>query len=167
MKTCNHSLAGLSKDGWGLHFTIPAGKEDFYLDGNLWVDQDCTLYSVMPHMHLLGKKIKVTLTPPEGKAQTLVSIRDWDYNWQETYFFKQPLKVLAGTRFTVEAHYDNSAKNPNNPSQPPKKVGYGQQTTDEMCFVFLGVPSETPGRVKVRYVPRKIEPKKAPEKTKP
>ena len=32
-----------------------------------------TLHSVMPHMHMLGKKIKVTMTPPDGKPQTLLA----------------------------------------------------------------------------------------------
>jgi peroxiredoxin len=161
------TLAGLSKDGWGLYFSIPARNPDYILEGNAWVEQDCTVYSVMPHMHLLGKKIKVTLTPPEGKMQTLVAIRDWDYNWQETYVFKIPLKVKAGTRFTVSAHYDNSAKNPNNPNNPPRDVGYGQQTTDEMCFVFLGVTPDRPGRLRVRYTPPKKPVKKTEQKAKP
>jgi hypothetical protein len=159
-------LAGLSKDGWGLHFTIPARNADYRLEGDAWVQQDCTLYSVMPHMHLLGKKISVAVTPPGGKTQMLLAISDWDYNWQETYVFKQPLKVKAGTRFTVKAHYDNSARNPNNPFQPPRDVGYGQQTTDEMCFVFLGATPDKPGKVRVRYTPPK-EPKKLGDKGKP
>jgi hypothetical protein len=117
-------------------------------------------------MHLLGKKISVAMTPPGGKTQTLLAINDWDYNWQETYVLKQPLQVKAGTRFTVKARYDNSAKNPNNPFRPPRDVGYGNQTTDEMCFVFLGAASDKPGRLRVRYVPPK-ELKKPGDKGKP
>jgi hypothetical protein len=45
-------------------------------------------------MHLLGKEVKVTLTPPDGKPTTLVAIKDWDYNWQETYFFKEAITVF-------------------------------------------------------------------------
>ena len=53
-------------------------------------------YSVMPHMHMLGKEIKVTMTPPDGEAQTLIAIKDWDYNWQETYFLKEPIAGEGG-----------------------------------------------------------------------
>jgi peroxiredoxin/mono/diheme cytochrome c family protein len=159
-------IAGGDRGRRQFSFVIPAGAEDFKLTGNLWVDQDCTLYSVMPHMHMVGKKIRVTMTPPDGKAQTLVAITDWDYNWQETYMLKKPLKVKAGTRFAVEAVYDNSAKNPNNPFNPPQKVRFGEQTTNEMCFVFLGATSDTPGRIKVRYLPKKEE-KKADARAKP
>jgi hypothetical protein len=139
----------------GQFFFIPAGNADYKVKGTMWVGQDCTLHSVMPHMHMLGKEIKVTLTPPEGEAKTLVAIKDWDYNWQETYFFKEPIGVKAGTRFDVEAHYDNSANNPRNPFNPPRLAKFGEQTTDEMCFVFLGATSDQPGRIRSLREPPK------------
>jgi peroxiredoxin len=129
----------------GMFFTIPAGKEDFVLKGDAFASADCTLYTIMPHMHMIGRKIKVTMTPPDGPAKTLVSIDDWDYNWQETYIFRTPMRVKAGTRFEVEARYDNSVNNPNNPSSPPRTVTYGEQTTNEMCFIFLGGVADEPG----------------------
>jgi len=114
--------------------------------------QDCTLHSVMPHMHMLGKEVKVTITPPDGTAKTLIAIKDWDYNWQETYFLEQPLPLKAGTRLSVEAFYDNSEKNPNNPNNPPKLVIFGEQTDNEMLFVFLGATSEQKGRIRFRPI---------------
>jgi hypothetical protein len=106
-------------------------------------------------MHLLGKSIKVTMTPPDGPTQTLVAIDNWDYNWQETYVFKQPIPVKAGTRFDIEAVYDNSANNPNNPNNPPKLVTFGEQTTNEMCFGFIGATSDKPGRIRLRFEEKK------------
>jgi hypothetical protein len=123
----------------GNFFIIPANEEHFRVTGALQpIKQDILLHSVMPHMHLLGKEIKVTVTPPDGKPFTLVAIKEWDYNWQETYFLKEPIALKAGTKFEVEAYYDNSAKNPNNPFNPPRAVPFGEQTDNEMCFVFLG-----------------------------
>jgi hypothetical protein len=133
--------------------SIPAGKDNYKVEGSVWVDTDCDLHSVMPHMHMVGKKIKVTMTPPDGERQTLVAIDDWDYNWQETYFLDKPLKVKAGTRFDVEAYYNNTTSNPSNPNNPPKTVRFGEQTTDEMCFVFLGCTSD-------RAIRRRFEPLK-------
>lgn len=134
----------------GRFLFMPAGVNDFKVSGGIIVDQDCDLHSVMPHMHMLGKSIKVTMTPPGGQPTPLINIKEWDYNWQETYFFKEPLQVKAGTRFDVEARFDNSDKNPKNPSNPPKLVRFGEQTTDEMCFVFFSATSDKPGRVKFR-----------------
>jgi hypothetical protein len=54
--------------------------------------------------------------------------------------------VKAGTRFHVDAYYDNSAKNPRNPFDPPRRVTFGEQTFNEMCFVFMGGLSDSPGR---------------------
>jgi thiol-disulfide isomerase/thioredoxin len=134
----------------GRFLAIPAGDSSYAVKGAIEVEQDITLHSVMPHMHMLGRAIKVTLTPPAGEARTLIAIKDWDYNWQETYFLKEPIVVKAGTKLAVEAVYDNSDKNPMNPFHPPRPVRFGEQTDNEMCFVFLGAVSDSPGRIKVK-----------------
>ena len=77
-------------------------------------------------------------TFPDGTTKDLVVIKDWDFNWQETYQFKEPVKLPRGTKVRLESHYDNSATNPNNPSNPPKPVRWGEQTTDEMCLAMIG-----------------------------
>jgi len=125
---------------------IPAGKGDYKSKGSGIVNADCTIHSVMPHMHLLGKNVKVTLTTPEGSTRTLVKIDDWDYNWQETYWFKEPIDVKAGSRIEIEALFDNSEKNPNNPRHPPGLVFIGEQTTNEMLFGFLGATTTVKGQ---------------------
>ena len=130
----------------GRFVVIPAGNPKFKVTGSTTASQDCVLHSIMPHMHLLGRQIKVTMTPPKGEKQTLLDIESWDYNWQETYFLKQPLQIQKGTKVEVEAVYDNSEGNASNPNSPPKWVTFGEQTTNEMCFVFLGATSDGPGR---------------------
>jgi peroxiredoxin len=128
---------------------VPAGQQQFKVTGSLPpLAQDIVLHSVMPHMHMLGKEIKVTARPLEGPPQTLIAIKEWEYNWQETYFLKTPLLLKTGTKLEVEAIYDNSADNPNNPFSPPRPVRFGEQTDNEMCFVFLGATSDTPGRLR-------------------
>ncbi len=131
----------------GLFLSVPPNEENYRVRGSIWAAQDCTLYTVVPHMHLLGKKIKITMTPPDGPTTTLVSIDDWDFNWQEIYYLKEPLKVAARTRFDVEGVFDNSSKNPNNPFSPPRRVLVGESTTNEMCFGFLGATIAEPGPI--------------------
>ena len=134
-----HVIAGGKGSGpLRTFFTISPGDANFRLEGDMWATKDFTLLSVMPHMHMVGKEIAVTMTPPDGEEQTVLAIKQWDYNWQETYFLKQPLQVKAGTRFHVDARYDNSTANPRNPFNPPQRINFGEQTTNEMCFVFLG-----------------------------
>jgi Copper type II ascorbate-dependent monooxygenase, C-terminal domain len=122
----------------GLFDAVPAGNERFVVSGSSVATEDMTLYDVLPHMHMVGKEIKVTMTPPDGQTALLFYIKDWDFNWQETYVFKEPLQLKAGTRLDLEAIYDNSTKNPNNPFKPPRTVTYGDQTFNEMCSVYLG-----------------------------
>ena len=126
---------------------IPANNGHYKVHGAIEVMQDCTLYDVMPHMHMLGREIKVTVAPPDGEPFTLIAIKDWDYNWQETYFLKEPMFLKKGTKLSVDAVYDNSDKNPSNPFSPPQWVFPGEQTTNEMCFIFIGATSDTPGRI--------------------
>jgi hypothetical protein len=152
----------------GQFLYIPAGNERFRVRGALEVDQDCLLHSVMPHMHMLGREVKVTLTPPGGRPATLVAIKDWDYNWQEIYFLKESIPLKAGTKIALEAVYDNSARNPNNPFRPPRFVIFGEETTDEMCFVFLGATADTPGRIRYhREGSRPARPKEPAAPAKP
>jgi hypothetical protein len=63
----------------GLLAYIAAGADNHKVRGTVWAAQDCTLYTVTPHMHMIGRKIKVTMTPPGGKAVTLIGIDDWDF----------------------------------------------------------------------------------------
>ena len=143
----NHAIVGgEGKGAFREFFRIPAGAKSHKLTGTLWATQDCELFTITPHMHLLGKSIKVTMTTPDNKTQTVIDIEDWDYNWQETYLFETPLKVKKGTRFDSVAIYDNSSSNPHNPNHPPRDVTLGEQTTDEMCFVFFGGASNRKGR---------------------
>ena len=132
--------------------TIPAGASEYKTHGTVYAHNEALLHSAMPHMHLLGKTVKITMQQPGQDAVTLVDIRDWDYNWQETYWFKEPIKIAKGTRFDVEAVYDNSDRNPNNPSSPPKTVIVGEQTTNEMLFGFLGLTA-TNGPIIIRPQP--------------
>lgn len=117
---------------------IPAGDANYTVQGfPMNIPSDATILGVMPHMHLLGKEMTVTATLPDSTTKTLVHVPNYDFNWQTTYMYKEPVKVAQGTRLGLTAHYDNSTSNPRNPNSPPKKVGWGEQTTDEMCLAFV------------------------------
>jgi peroxiredoxin/mono/diheme cytochrome c family protein len=116
---------------------IPPGAEEHKMTAIWPVLEDVTAFDVMPHMHLIGRTVSMVAVFKDGTTKDLVVIKDWDFNWQETYQFKEPIKLPRGTRVKLEARYDNSANNPNNPSNPPRPVRWGEQTTDEMCVGFV------------------------------
>jgi len=105
---------------------------------------DVRLLNIMPHMHLLGKDMKVTATLPDGTQQNLVWIKEWDYRWQDSYRFKEPLFLPAGTKLELVAHFDNSAGNPRNPNSPPRRVRFGEHTTDEMASAIIEYVATSP-----------------------
>jgi|CXWL01.1.fsa_nt_gi hypothetical protein len=102
------------------------------------VPADVTVYNAMPHMHLLAKSMKAEVEFPDGTKKPMVYVEDWDFNWQMSYMFKEPMKIPKGSTIRITSVYDNSASNPNNPSNPPKNVFWGEQTTDEMMLLICG-----------------------------
>ncbi len=90
-------------------------------------------------MHMLGRDMRMTVTFPDGRDRDLIRIDDWDFGWQNTYYFEEPLVLPKGTVLKVVAHYDNSEGNPRNPNHPPRPVRWGEATTDEMCIGFIAL----------------------------
>ena len=99
-------------------------------------------------MHYIGKEMKVVAESPDGRPIPLIWIKDWDFNWQGQYQYKEPVNLPKGTVIKLDAFYDNSADNPRNPSKPPKRVHWGEQTTDEMCLCGIKVVTDTPADLK-------------------
>lgn len=116
---------------------IPAGDSNYVVHASLPVKFNATVYRVTPHMHLLGKDMKVTATLPDGTVIPMVHVQNWDFNWQTGYDFKTPFHLPPGSKIDLEARYDNSSDNPLNPNNPPRLVTWGEQTTDEMCIAFI------------------------------
>jgi hypothetical protein len=116
---------------------IPAGDDHYTRTIHITLPFPVAVDGITPHMHLLGREMKATATEPDSAVVPLIWIKDWDFRWQDQYRFKEPIRLPAGTKVDVEAVYDNSAANPANPSSPPKRVRFGEQTTDEMCICFV------------------------------
>ena len=121
---------------------IAAGTKDYLRSTSYTLPRDVIMVGVVPHMHLLGKAMKVTATLPDKTEKTLIDIKNWNYNWQDEYYYERPFKLPEGTRLDVEAVFDNSADNPSNPSSPPKRVTWGDGTKDEMLFCFFLLSAE-------------------------
>ncbi|TAH19902.1 MAG: hypothetical protein EAZ08_07515 [Cytophagales bacterium] len=118
-------------------FFLPANtKSTFYMSSGA-IDKDMSLLSIQPHAHVLGKSFKAFAITPDGDMIPLIKIDNWDFNWQTTYQFKTLTHVPKGSVIMVEGTYDNTAGNPENPNRPPKGVGYGWRTVDEMMNLII------------------------------
>lgn len=103
------------------------------------VEEDISVFSVWPHMHFLGKSFKGYALSENGEAIPLVKIPDWDFRWQEIYYFNKFQRIPAGSTIIVEAAFDNTSSNINNPFNPPRLVvSQGNMaTTDEMLTMMM------------------------------
>ncbi len=116
---------------------IPAGQSDYQLEDEYVVPAAVRLLALLPHAHYLGREMRVTAAFPNGKTQSLLFIRQWDLNWQGEYRYREPVFLPQGTKVTMRYTYDNSTNNIRNPHQPPRRVQYGVQATDEMGELWL------------------------------
>lgn len=107
------------------------------------IPSDMSVLTINPHMHLLGQKLKAYAISLENDTIPLIRINRWDFRWQYFYTFPKMVKLSAGTTIVVEATFDNTSDNKNNPYNPPRQVserydgdGALMRTTDEM-FQFI------------------------------
>ena len=70
------------------NFVLPAGSSDTRVDAELTLKEDMTIWSVLPHTHMRGKKWEVTAIYPDGRSEIILNVPKYDFNWQTDYVFK-------------------------------------------------------------------------------
>lgn len=100
------------------------------------VPRETTLLAFFPHMHLRGKAFRYEAILPGGDTRVLLDIPRYDFNWQLSYRFAEPVTLPAGSTLRATAWYDNSDQNPANPD-PTRTVPWGPQTYDEMMIGYV------------------------------
>lgn len=116
---------------------IPPGASAHPVVASRTLPCDASGVGMFSHMHLRGKDMTFVALPPDGEPETLLSIPNYSYAWQQNYRWQPDTKRFPkGTRIEVTAHYDNSSFNPFNPD-PKVTVKNGPQTFNEMMFGFF------------------------------
>jgi len=116
---------------------IPAGARAHTITDAFVLPVDVDLLAIQPHAHNLARRMEATATLPDGSIRPLIAISDWDFRWQDVYRYARPLALPKGTTIAMKYTYDNSADNVRNPHRPPRRVVWGQNTTDEMGDLWL------------------------------
>lgn len=129
--------------GWVLGgMRIPAGETDYV---HRWQGRPFDLlggaaqdiFAVDLHMHTLAISGSIGIVHADGSSEPLLDIPDWAFEWQETYRFREPVRLAADDQLWVECHYDNSAEHQlvvDGERLTPRDVNWGERTTDEMCL---------------------------------
>jgi peroxiredoxin len=95
------------------------------------------LLAVSPHMHLRGKSFEV-FAKRGGLRETILKVPHYDFNWQHTYEYREPIALTAIDGISIAATFDNSESNPFNPN-PEEFVMWGDQTWEEMALGYFDV----------------------------
>jgi thiol-disulfide isomerase/thioredoxin len=114
-----------------IRLQIPPRQDNVRINAEYGFGRDMRIVSVLPHMHLRGKAFRIEAVDRDGKRELVLDVPRYDFNWQNTYVFAEPLRMREGSMLQCVATYDNSENNPANPD-PAKSVKWGDQTWEEM-----------------------------------
>tara|TARA_B110000444_G_C18839796_1_gene598145 strand:+ start:125 stop:1972 length:1848 start_codon:yes stop_codon:yes gene_type:complete len=114
---------------------IPAQAKDHEMQLVTVVPEDAELYSLMPHMHFRGKRMKFTAQYPDGSEELMLSVPAYSFNWQLAHALEEPLAIPAGTKIIATGAFDNSSQNTFNPD-PNVEINWGEQSWKEMFMGF-------------------------------
>ena len=129
--------------GTGARIDIAPGDPSYTIDESFTLPAAIELYGLTPHAHYIGKEFKSWAELPDGSEVPLIWIKDWDFAWQDMYVYEEPVRLPAGATIRSSIRYDNSAENPRNPSNPPKRVRWGRGSEDEMgSIIYMALPAD-------------------------
>jgi peroxiredoxin len=122
-----------------IQFAIPPGDSNHVVTATSQpTEQELTLLSLSPHMHLRGKAFRYDLVLPDGQRETLLDVPGYDFNWQTRYVLAEPRTLPAGSVIHCRAAFDNSEDNLANPNATAT-VRWGDQSWDEMMLGYFDV----------------------------
>ena len=104
-----------------------------YSGGMLRQNEAFTIHDVNFHMHQLGVSGSLEIIRASGEEECLLGINDWDFNWQLSYRFKDPIEFNPGDKLRLTCTWDNTAANQPT-GEPPRDLNWGDGTYDEMCL---------------------------------
>jgi len=131
---------------------IPPFAENYELVGVTAYPVPVTIYQFQPHAHYRGKDFTYAVVYPDGREETLLSVPNYDHRWQLAYEPETPVKLPAGSKLVVTAHFDNSKMKMHNPA-PDKEVYFldMNQSWNEMFtpFIQLSFDEQNPAKSSV------------------
>lgn len=106
------------------------------------ITSNFTIIAAAPHMHLLGRSLKITLNPGTATEQVIFNRTNYNFDDQSATILKKPIPVKAGDSIRVECTFDPTLRQkiPQLKALAPRYVTWGEGSSDEMC---LGVVAAT------------------------
>lgn len=92
-----------------------------------------------PHMHLLGRSLKLTLNPGRENEKIILDVTNYNFDDQSSVNLQTPIAVNPGDTIRVECTFDPTLRQkiPQLKSLEPRYVTWGEGSSDEMCLGVL------------------------------
>jgi hypothetical protein len=116
---------------------IPVAAEPHRLKVSFTSQSETEAIAIRPRVHPLVVSLQATAYRPDGSEEVLIWTRGYQFDWEPTYYFKQPVALPKGTRVDVIAYFDNSEGNQKNPNDPPRSQRWSDLTTDALCALLV------------------------------
>jgi len=93
------------------------------------------IIAVFPHMHKIGSRASMKFVRLEDqKNMCLADVKKWNFNWQDSYFYEEPIVLTPGSYTgTMSCSFDTD----NNWIPGVGSVVGGEGSSDEMCLGFI------------------------------
>jgi copper type II ascorbate-dependent monooxygenase-like protein len=101
-----------------------------FLGSDVDLSQGFMIHSVLLHMHRLGQGGQVAIVRASGKREVLLSIKNWQFNWQRDYRLAVPVRFNNGDRLSIRCTHRNRTN---------RTRTWGENSSDEMCIGFVYV----------------------------
>jgi hypothetical protein len=110
-----------------MDFELEPGREKVSASNEVRGEDGTTyhLLGVFPHMHLLGRSLRVERIR-DGEASCVADVPRWDFHWQQFYFYQQPIDIEPGDVARITCDFDTRGQS--------DVVTWGEGTRDEMCL---------------------------------
>ena len=118
---------------------IPPYADNYEVTGITAYPEPITIFQFQPHAHVRCKDFTYIVVYPDGREQKVLTVPKYNFDWQLAYELETPLRLPAGSKLVVTAHYDNSRNNKYNPA-PDRAVYFRDsenQSWDEMFTPFI------------------------------
>lgn len=109
-------------------FTLPPNSSGAKAGKSWTLPVAGTIYGVFPHMHQLGRSIRVA-KKTGSTSSCLADVPSWDFHWQQFYFYDSPIEFAEGDELSVSCTFDTTGV--------MSPVSFGEGTNDEMCLTFF------------------------------
>jgi hypothetical protein len=96
---------------------IAAGAAHYRIESSIRISTHAEAIAIRPLLFQFAQSLEVTAYRPDGTSEVLVWAQvdghERRYDWQPTYYFKEPVSLPKGTRVRAVAYINNASNKPN------------------------------------------------------